>query len=71
MNVFQKIVVLMIVVKYNVNFNMIASFVNTMANVKKNTKNWWVRIMWTNTDYELAEIADALNLEKEKVGEDK
>lgn len=25
--------------------------------------------MWTNTDYELAEIADALNLEKEKVGE--
>jgi hypothetical protein len=29
-----------------------------------------VRIMWTNTDYELAEIADALNLEKEKVGED-
>ena len=26
--------------------------------------------MWTNTDYELAEIADALNLEKELVGED-
>lgn len=26
--------------------------------------------MWTNTDYELAEIADALNLEKEMVGED-
>lgn len=26
--------------------------------------------MWTNTDYELAEIADALNIEKEKVGED-
>lgn len=22
--------------------------------------------MWTNTDYELAEIADALDLEKEK-----
>ena len=22
--------------------------------------------MWTNTDYELAEIADALNIEKEK-----
>ena len=35
----------MIVVKYNVNFNMIASFVNTMANAKKNTKNWWVRIV--------------------------
>jgi hypothetical protein len=28
-----------------------------------------VRIMWTNTDYELAEIADALNLEKELVGD--
>jgi hypothetical protein len=28
-----------------------------------------VNKMWTNTDYELAEIADALNLEKEKVGE--
>ena len=28
-------------------------------------------IMWTNIDYELAEIADALNLEKEMVGEDK
>ena len=26
--------------------------------------------MWTNTDYELAEIADALNLGKEKVGDD-
>ena len=26
--------------------------------------------MWTNTDYELAENADALNIEKEKVGED-
>ena len=25
--------------------------------------------MWTNTDYELAEIADALNLEKEMVGD--
>lgn len=24
--------------------------------------------MWTNTDYELAEIADALNIEKEKGG---
>jgi predicted amidophosphoribosyltransferase len=24
---------------------MIASFVNTMVNVKKNTKNWWVKIM--------------------------
>ena len=23
-------------------------------------------MMWTNTEYELAEIADALNLEKEK-----
>lgn len=27
--------------------------------------NWWVMKMWTNTDYELAEIADALNIEKE------
>jgi hypothetical protein len=26
--------------------------------------------MCTNTDYELAEIADALNLEKEKAGGD-
>lgn len=26
--------------------------------------------MWTNTDYELAEIADALNIKKEMVGED-
>jgi predicted DNA-binding protein YlxM (UPF0122 family) len=26
--------------------------------------------MWTKTDYELAEIADALNIEKEMVGED-
>ena len=34
-------------------------------------RNWWVRIMWTNIDYELAEIADALNLEKEKVGDNK
>ena len=25
--------------------------------------------MWTNTDYELAEIADALNIEKEMVGD--
>ena len=25
--------------------------------------------MWTNIDYELAEIADALNLEKETVGD--
>lgn len=25
--------------------------------------------MWTNTDYELAEIADALNIEKERAGE--
>ena len=25
--------------------------------------------MWTNTDYELAEIADALNIEKEKGGD--
>ena len=26
--------------------------------------------MWTNTDYELAEIADALNLAKEMVGDE-